>query len=68
MFRKPINVEINTDDATVNHNVNLTWLTTVRATRIIETAGKTAIAVAAATIVMKTSSEIIIHIAKTNIK
>jgi hypothetical protein len=68
MFKKPFNVNVETQPVEVNHNVNVTAVSYYRSYKLIEHAGKTAIAVVVAAAVVKTSSEILIHIAKTNIK
>ena len=68
MFNKPVKVEINTNDATVDHNINVSTHTEIQAHTLIVRARKETIAVIAIALAAKTASEIAIHIAKTKIK
>lgn len=69
MFKNhSLDVKLDTDNVTVNHDINVSTLAFIRTHRLIQDAGKTAIAVIAAAALAKTTSEIAIHIAKTTIK
>ena len=69
MFRKPINVELGTaPDTTVNHKIALDLLTIRNLSGLVTDIGVVAVMTFAGVTVLKTSSEIAIHIAKTKIK
>ena len=68
MFKKPLKVEINAEQTTVNHNIHVGQLTFFRAHQLIEKAGKTAIVVVVVAAAAKTAQEIITHTAKTVIQ
>lgn len=68
MFKRPIKVELDSDNISVDHKVTVHPLIAFQAERLIKISGKTAIAVIAVAAVASTSSEIITHTAKTKIK
>lgn len=69
MFGKtPIKVEIDAKNLTVDHEINVGYVTVIRTERLICHAGKTAILVIGAAALAKTSTEIVTHIVKTHVK
>jgi hypothetical protein len=67
MFKRPIKVELDVTDATLNHEINVSKNTHFYARNLIAQIGTTTIQVVACVALIKTSSEIIVHIAKTKI-
>jgi hypothetical protein len=65
---KNFNLKVDAETVTVNHEINVSKNTHFYAKNVIAQIGTTTIGVIACAALAKTSSEILIHIAKTTIK
>lgn len=67
MFNRPIKIELDADNVTVDHKISVSPENAIQAERLIKLAGKTIITVIAVGAFSSSASEIVTHIAKTKI-